>query len=223
MKKCDKIILTIEPEYQTIRMETSSDGIHTSKLIGWDDLADCFLRSQNDLIIRSGLLPTNCLSYSEGEKGWCSITVLFPERYCDLTYHKTAYPHFPLPQLVFRFSLFRGGRVQKVGVGVVEEGRITPESQMYHYPFSNVQGYKMCTGNNALPGYESLHGISTLPYFILSMPNNDDYYSADNNRQKLEFRDLLEGLKDKEPSYYYSDVLIPNGDTLQDFITMNSK
>ena len=27
-----------------------------------------------------------------------------------------------------------------------------------------------------------------------------------------------EHLKDKDPSYYYSDVLIPNGKTLKDFI-----
>ena len=29
---------------------------------------------------------------------------------------------------------------------------------------------------------------------------------------------LFESLKDKDPSYYYSDVLIPNGKTLKDFI-----
>lgn len=52
----------------------------------------------------------------------------------------------------------------------------------------------------------------------MSMPNNDDYYTTNNNRQKAEFRDLLEHLKDKDPSYYYSDVLIPNGDTLETFI-----
>jgi len=54
------------------------------------------------------------------------------------------------------------------------------------------------------------------------MPNNDDYYSADNNRKGLEFRDLLEEVKDREPVYYYSDVLIPNGDTLQNFITLTN-
>ena len=223
MNKADKVILTIEQGQRYIRMETLKNSVCSYKLVTLEDLADCFLQSQSGLAIHSGLLPPNCLSYSEGEKGWCSITVLFPERYCDFTYHKTTYPHFPLPQLVFRFSLFRGCRVKKVGVGVVEEGRVTPESKMYRYPFSNVRGYEMCTGSNALPGYESLHGISTLPYFILSMPNNDDYYSAGNNQQKLEFRDLLEELKDKELGYYYSNVLIPNGDTLQDFITMNNK
>lgn len=41
-----------------------------------------------------------------------------------------------------------------------------------------------------------------------------DIYFDDN----LEMRDLLELLKNKEPSFYYSDILIPNGAVLNDFI-----
>lgn len=216
----DKITLTIEPEKETVRMESRMGGVHSSKLIELDDLSDCFLKSVARPAVHSGLLPPNCLSYSEGEKGWCSVTLLFPERRSDFIYHKTTYENLPLPQMVFRFSLYRGQRIKQVDVGIVEEGRLTPESKMYRYPFSNVSGYRMCTGVNALPRYDSLHGLSTLPYLIMSMPNNDDYYTTNNNRQKAEFRDLLEHLKDKDPSYYYSDVLIPNGDTLKTFITL---
>jgi len=136
----DKIILTIEPGQQTIRLDSCQNGVHSSKLVGLDELADCFFRSQKRPEIHSGLLPPNCLSYSEGEKGWCGIALLFPERYCDFTYHKTTYPHFPLPRLVFRFSLVRGQRVQKVEVGIVAEGRITPESKMYRYPLFQCSG-----------------------------------------------------------------------------------
>ena len=32
------------------------------------------------------------------------------------------------------------------------------------------------------------------------------------------YRALLNHLKDKEPAYYYTDVLVPNGKTLKDFI-----
>ena len=219
MNQENKVTLTIEAERQTVRMESCKNGIRSSKLIALDDLADCFLRSQKRQMLHSGLLPPGCLSYAEGEKELCSVALLFPERRHDFTYHKTTYPSFPLPRLVFRFSLYRGQRVREVSVGVVEEGRVTPESRMYRYPFSNVRGYQMCTEGNTLPGYGSLHGISTLPYFILSMPNNDDYYSPQNNRQGLVSRDLLEQLKDKDPGFYYSDVLVPNGNTLQDFIT----
>lgn len=216
----EKITLTIEPEKESVRIESFADGVHSSKLIELDDLTTCFLKSVLRPTIHSGLLPQNCLSYSEGEKGWCSVTLLFPERRCDFIYHDTVYENLPLPQLAFRFSLYRGQRISGVDVGVVEDGRITPKSQMYRYPFSNVSGYRMGTGVNTLPKYDSLHGLSTLPYLIMSMPNNDDYYSAGNNRRKEEFRDLLERLRDKDPSYYYSDVLIPNGGTMEKFITL---
>ena len=34
----------------------------------------------------------------------------------------------------------------------------------------------------------------------------------------LPYRELLNHLKDKAPSYYYTDVLVPSGKTLKDFI-----
>ena len=82
MKQTDKITLTIEAEQPMVRMESCQNGIYSSKLIALDDLADCFLRSQKKPMIHSGLLPPDCLSYSEGERGWCSMILLFPERYC---------------------------------------------------------------------------------------------------------------------------------------------
>jgi hypothetical protein len=52
----------------------------------------------------------------------------------------------------------------------------------------------------------------------MAMPNNNDHFNPSLNRLGFEMRDLLELLKDKEPSYYYSDVLIPNGTVLGEFI-----
>ena len=55
-------------------------------------------------------------------------------------------------------------------------------------------------------------------YFIMSMPNNNDHYRNERTRLDLEYRELLEALKDKTPEYYYSDVLIPSGKTISNFI-----
>ena len=56
------------------------------------------------------------------------------------------------------------------------------------------------------------------PHRLLSIPNNDDQYSEKNSQLNLPYRALLEHLKDKDTSYYYEKVLIPNGKTLKDFI-----
>jgi hypothetical protein len=52
----------------------------------------------------------------------------------------------------------------------------------------------------------------------MQMPNNNDHFRPELNKPKLEMRDLLELLKDKEPAFYYSDVLLPSKATLNDFI-----
>ncbi|MBQ9720915.1 MAG: hypothetical protein IJV64_09520, partial [Oscillospiraceae bacterium] len=54
--------------------------------------------------------------------------------------------------------------------------------------------------------------------FILRMPNNDDMFSMSHNKLGLGYRDLLEHLKDKTPAYYYTDILIPDGKTLKNFM-----
>ena len=218
MNPSERIIITIEPEQGTVRIDSFQNGVSSSKLVDYEGITECFSSSIRHKEIGSGLLPPNCLSYSRNGDKRSSVTLLFPERRADFIYHDTIYAQLPLPRLVFRFFVYQGQRVESVWMGVAEEGRITPKTKMFRYPFSNVSGYRLCTGVNALPKYDSLHGISTLPYLILSMPNNDDYFKAENNRQKMELRTLLEHLKDKDPSYYYSDVLIPNGQTISDFI-----
>jgi hypothetical protein len=56
----------------------------------------------------------------------------------------------------------------------------------------------------------------------MAMPNNNDHFKPSNNKPRLEMRDLLELIKDKEPAFYYSDILIPNGAVLNDFINGKS-
>ena len=60
--------------------------------------------------------------------------------------------------------------------------------------------------------------LHTLAAYILRMPNNDDLYSEQNNQLHAGFRDLLEQMKNKTPSHYYTDVLVADGQTLKNFL-----
>ncbi len=76
----------------------------------------------------------------------------------------------------------------------------------------------MCVGMNTMPHVESLQSLQNFPQFILSLPDNDDFYSERNNRLELGHRDLMEHLQDKDQQYYYDQILVPmNGKTLKDF------
>ena len=104
-------------------------------------------------------------------------------------------------------------------IGVVADEVPTPDTVMYHYPFSNVYpDGKVCTGNNVLPRYKKLAALRHFPRYLLGLPDNDDMYDREKNRLKLGHGGLMEHLKDKEPGYYYSNILVPNGKTLKDFI-----
>lgn len=130
------------------------------------------------------------------------------------------YPNFPIPRLVFGFKyLFREKKVAQSCLCVVKDQRLTLDTPLYAYPFSNVHGdNSICLGNNALPVYKDPARLHTLAAYILRFPNNNDMYSSQNNKLNLEYRDLLEQMKGKEPSVYYSHVLKERQETLKDFL-----
>ena len=203
-----------------VTVERDSGSVKSFKQIAPDTLVECINKSLLRGAVHSGLLPPNCLSFSAYDDGSKDVVLLHTESQADISYFGTEYKNFPLPKLVLGFRLTAEGRVASCRLGVVENiDRFKPDTKMYHYPLSNVSGFHLCTGNNTFPKCTSLHTLASLPYYIMSMPNNNDHFNPSLNKSGLEMRDLLEVLKDKELEFYYSDVLIPSGSVLEDFIT----
>ena len=126
--------------------------------------------------------------------------MLYSASKANISYFGTEYKNFPLPHLVFGFCISKEGRVSSSRIGVIApDEMIRPDTQMYYYPLSNVSGFHLCTGNNTLPKCASFHTLASLPYYILSMPNNNDHFNPANNKLRLEMRNLMELMKDKKP------------------------
>lgn len=220
MDASTELLIRITPKSNTIQLEYSQKGVRRCKLVSHETLVESIKGSLEREIVTSGLLPPGCIAYQAGSSGRLITTILHPERRADITYGGTDYPDFPLPRLVFKFEHQDGARIMRCWMGAVGEGLLTPKTPMYWYPFSNVSDhYHLCTGGNPLPKCKSLHTLDSLPYYIISMPNNNDHFSKSRNKLKLEMRDLMELLKDKDPDYYYSDILVPNNNTIMDFIS----
>lgn len=203
----------------TVAIEEDNSGIKGFKEISPDSLLQCINQSLLRGAVSSGLLPKGCISYTAHDSGERNICMLHPESRADISYYGSPYPAFPLPRLVFGFSITKENRISQCRLGVVgNESNLKTATPMFVYPFSNVSGTHLCTGNNVLPKYNSLHTLGSVPYYILGMDNNNDYFQPSNNKLGLEMRDLLELLRDKPPEYYYSNILIPSGQTLGDFI-----
>ena len=125
---------------------------------------------------------------------------------------------------MFAFQyLFREKKVVKSYLCVVKDERLNPDTPLFVYPFSNVHGdNSICLGNNALPVYKDPARLHTLAAYILRFPNNNDLFFPHNNKLNLEYRDLLEQLKGKDPSVYYSHVRKEKGQTLKEFMNIAS-
>lgn len=168
--------------------------------------------------INTGVLPDRCVSYSENHIGNKYVVVDVGRFRIDLTYEKTMYENFPIPRLLFGFYIDKDFRVTSVNVAVADLGILREDTKLYKYPFSNVSGFDMCIGANAMPGIKSLRQLNGIPNYIFAMPDNNDRYSPSRTKLNMEYRNMLEFLKDKDEKFYYSDVLIPTGKTLSDFI-----
>lgn len=219
MDNTNELLLRIDPQTPRITVETMDEGVTAFKEISVNVLYDCIRRSIRSEAVASGLLPMNCLSVNIDSDGNRYLCLRHPQLRADISYFGTEYKNFPLPRLVFGFRVSAVGKVFGCRLGVIKDELPTEDTPMYVYPFSNVSGFQLCTGNNVLPSYEPLRKIATLPFYLLSLPNNNDSYHKTDNKLGLDYRELLHHLKDKEPAYYYSDILLPNNKTLKDFIS----
>lgn len=215
------VLLRLSPSRNTIIVEEHKPGgITTYREIDPIELYYVINASyiSNDYL-DSGFLPEHCLhvSIAAAER---YFVIWNPELRADVIYRDTEYPDFPLPRLVFGLRVLQNGRVAECSMGVVADEKPTEATPMYFYPFSNVHpDGSVCTGNNVLPRYKKLSALRNFPRYLLGLPDNDDMFSRDKNKKQLAHGELLEHLKDKAPAYYYTDILVPNGKTLGDFIS----
>ncbi len=188
MEASNDIMIRISPNEGKITVEEDAQGVFSRKSITEEDLLRCFKDSLRtaDEGYHSGFLPLNTISLYQSETVK-RFVLWHPRLYADVSVYDTPYPHFPIPRLVFGFSLNQEGKASHCRIGVVADEIPTPEAH-------------------------------NLPAFLLSIPNNMHYYSSSNNKLGLEYRELMEHLKDKDPEYYYSDILIPKKETLGEFI-----
>ena len=220
MNRSDELVLRISPSRAEAIVEMQKKGIISRKSISVDSLANCFLSSRYDEEIHStGLLPEGCIGVTMTPR-YTYYFIRYPDLRVDFSYFGTQYPNFPIPRLVFCFRYMpQEKKVADCYVCVTKDERLTADTPLYHYPFSNVYNdLRICIGNNALPIYKDPARLHTLASYLLRLPNNNDLYSREDNKLHAEYRDLLEQMKGKEPSLYYTDVLIESGQTLKQFM-----
>ena len=218
----DEVNIFIKPLLNEIKVEVTKKGVRSIKNISLGDLIKSITGNTVDSkVVETGFLPENCLSVKISD-ALKSVVLWRQPQQCDYTYFKTLFESFPLPCMVFGFDIDPEGNVKGYRMAMAENGTPKPTTALYEYPFSNVYKHTgICVGAaNELPVYKNLHALASLPNRILSLPNNDHNFSREYNRLHLDYRELLDHLRDKDSAYYYEKVLVLRKDnkTLQDFI-----
>ena len=160
MEASNDIMIRISPNEGKITVEEDAQGVFSRKSITEEDLLRCFKDSLRtaDEGYHSGFLPLNTISLYQSETVK-RFVLWHPRLYADVSVYDTPYPHFPIPRLVFGFSLNQEGKASHCRIGVVADEIPTPETPMYYYPFSNVsrESGSLCVGANTLPIYKKPH------------------------------------------------------------------
>lgn len=213
-----EIILHLDPLQPLIKTEMIDTHKKTHvKYVESSVLVQSLEQHSHPVPQRTGLLPPTCIALSAMRGAW-EITLVSDFDRCAVSYHKTVYPNFPIPRVAVQCKVDQTGHASAFQLAVLSQGDLTPETPLYCCPFPNVNGFSLCTGNNTLSGYDSLWKTRSLVNRVLALPFADDFYQPGHTKLHCTARELFERLHDKDPSYYYSDVLISSGKTLANFI-----
>lgn len=189
--------------FPIVRFKDSSGGI-IEKVIMPDDLYRLIANSTvEEEWFETPTLPTGCIRYAKSGvrqkillfvPGQARVTWFFDQRINDL----------PFPNLVFGFVL-DGQAVVRKYVVAVKESRLTTETELYNYPYSNVH-HDAQTCWNGLPDIQEAFQCGTLPDLFFASPDNGDLYG-----NSLGYRALIEESKGKP---FLGDSLVKRNETL---------
>lgn len=136
----------------------------------------------------------------------------------NFKYKNKTYKNVAMPKTLFAIKVFND-RCCNIKIAAVKTNRITNNTTIYRYPFSNVFDTRnVCLGSNTFSDFD-LNGIQNLPMIpemFLAMTNNNDGYCG-SNTSNLNYEELLEVLSE---STFDNDILRESytSKTYNDFI-----
>ena len=115
----------------------------------------------------------------------------------NFKYKDKVYNNVAMPKTLFAIKVFND-RCCNIKIAAVKTNRITNNTTIYRYPFSNVFDTRnVCLGSNTFSDFD-LNGIQNLPMIpemFLAMTNNNDGY-AGSNTSNFQYEELLELLSE---------------------------
>jgi hypothetical protein len=166
-------------EYVTVTKKNGEiiEGIYKMTLM--DLLAE--LQDATEIVedpIESPVLPSNCIKFvwTNLNRQTSEIYIQVPKRRWDITFYKHRLQQVGFPKMIFKYRVERNKVELSTIVAVKDNGPITLQTPLYHFPFSHVNdsGY-VCMGGNTFPKIERIQQLETFHYLFLGSPFTSDY------------------------------------------------
>jgi hypothetical protein len=120
MSASDEMVIRIKAD-GNVSVEECNGGVKSFKAIAPDSFLECINKNLLRGGVISGLLPRGCLSFNAHDSGIRVITILHEPDRADISYMGTQYKDFPLPRLVFGFSISDEGRISNSRLGIIDK------------------------------------------------------------------------------------------------------
>ncbi|MDH6373776.1 hypothetical protein M2444_005619 [Paenibacillus sp. PastF-3] len=190
------------------------EGYHT-----FETIAKALTHSAKVGGLATPILPRGTLYYSvnnDNSKCTCFLEVA-PHRRSVFLYREEI-EEVPFPRLIFGFELLHREDeyvISKVFLGATESyGLLNEDSEIYQFPYSNVDNFVVCWGSTERPILKRLSQLSTIPELFFNSSNTECYYYNANN-SNLSYKELLEKLKGKD---FPEEYLKNSGKTLLNWV-----
>ena len=179
---------------------------------------DCIKNSVRHEGIRSGLLPLNCFHIKISDDGTRDFCLWHPYLRADISYFGTEYPDFPLPRLVFGFQVSPEGKVKGVAGWALSRTKYPMKIPPCTYILFRTWAASICVPGITISRFTKRPAPSGIFQPICCSCKQQRQFQRNQQQTAYALPELLNHLRDKDPAYYYTDVLIPNGKTLKEFI-----
>lgn len=177
------------------------------KLVSADGVRACFQEMPSSLSFDSGWLPQGTLRFGLDAGGTRWVSMVLPASRRRLSILDTDLGlqevELPLPGLVFT------GRGRSYWIWAVKDEVVTPQTQVFHAPLSNVDEVgRICFGANALPeadGTSMMHAL----HLFLDSPFNGHHASQKSRTHQGDIRFLLQDVASQKRDHFPDDELLP--------------
>lgn len=202
-----------KPYYECAEVIMEKDGEKKNRVVEIKSLLSAFKKSAIELpkCVRIGKVPVGFYDgaiLKESEHLSAEVLIVLPKSRQVMQYENTRYD-VHVPSLVFYFSISKS-KIFHTKIFALKDERPNEESQLYVYPFGNVDVYggSVCWGSNCLKDIQCLKDLEgVIALFLQSECNSDHYRNLESNKLDIPLRGLFEKLKEQD--HFLDEWLMP--------------